>query len=97
MFVYVIVAKELITWQIFSWALSLLQGDKNYILVAIDYVFKWEEIASRTNYARVVSMFSKRFIFPRFGMPRVLISNCGTYFIERKFEAMLTKYGVHHK
>lgn len=69
-----------------------------YILVAVDYVTKWvEAIPSPTNDARVVSKFFKKQIFPRFGVPRVLISDGGSHFIEKKFEAMLKKYGVHHR
>ncbi|KAI3510680.1 hypothetical protein L1887_17812 [Cichorium endivia] len=69
-----------------------------YILVAVDYVSKWvEAIATMTNDARVVSKFFKRIIFPRFGVPRVVISDGGSHFIERKFEALLKKYGVHHR
>ncbi|KAI3509271.1 hypothetical protein L1887_24431 [Cichorium endivia] len=59
-----------------------------YILVAVDYVSKWvEAIATMTNDTRVVSKFFKRIIFPRFGVPRVVISDGGSHFIERKFEA----------
>lgn len=69
-----------------------------YILVAVDYVSKWvEAVASPTNDSRVVSQFFNKVIFPRFGTPRVVISDGGSHFIERKFEAMLKKYGVTHK
>jgi len=52
-----------------------------------------EAITSSMNYARVVTKFFKRVIFPKFGIPRVfLISDRGTHLIERKFRAMLTKY-----
>ncbi|XP_056688773.1 uncharacterized protein [Spinacia oleracea] len=72
-------------------------GNK-YILVAVDYVSKWvEAIATPTNDARVVSKFFKKTIFPRFGIPRVLISDGGQHFLENRFEAMLKKYGVHHR
>ncbi|XP_048492985.1 uncharacterized protein LOC125493564 [Beta vulgaris subsp. vulgaris] len=72
-------------------------GNK-YILVAVDYVSKWvEALASPSNDARVVSKFFKKIIFPRFGIPRVLISDGGKHFLENKFEAMLKKYGVHHR
>jgi len=73
------------------------RGNK-YILVAVDYVSKWvEAVASPTNDSRVVAKLFKRIIFPRFGVPRVLISDNGTHFIKKKLEALLTKYGVHHK
>ena len=73
------------------------RGNK-YILVAVDYVSKWvEAVPSPTNDSRVVAKLFKRVIFPRFGVPRVLISDNGTHFIEKKLEALLKKYGVHHK
>ncbi|XP_021773641.1 protein NYNRIN-like [Chenopodium quinoa] len=69
-----------------------------YILLAADYVSKWvEAIATPTNDARVVSKFFKKIIFPRFGIPRVLISERGTHFMEHRFEAMLRKCGVQHR
>jgi hypothetical protein len=69
-----------------------------FILVAVDYVSKWvEAIASPTNDARVVSKFFKRQIFSRFGVPRLVISDGGSHFIESKFEALLKKYGVRHR
>ena len=69
-----------------------------FILVTVDYVSKWvEAIASLTNDARVVSKFFKRQIFPRFGVPRVVISDGRSHFIWSKFEALLKKYGVQHR
>ncbi|KAJ9556565.1 hypothetical protein OSB04_011179 [Centaurea solstitialis] len=57
----------------------------HFILVSIDYVSKWlKAIASPTNDPRVVSKFLKRQIFPRFGVPRVIISEGGSHFIESK-------------
>ena len=54
-----------------------------YILVAVDYVSKWvEAIASPTHDSRVVAKLFKKIIFPRFGVPRVLISDNGSHFIE---------------
>ena len=54
-------------------------------------------MASPTNDSRVVAKLLKKIIFPHFGVPRVLISDNGTYFIERKLETLLKKYGVYHK
>ncbi|GJZ30992.1 reverse transcriptase domain-containing protein [Tanacetum coccineum] len=48
-----------------------------YILVAIEYVFKWVEAeALPTNDARVVINFLKK-LFSRFGIPKALISDRG--------------------
>ena len=73
------------------------RGNK-YILVAVDYVSKLvEAVAGPTNDSRVVPKLFKRIIFPRFGVPRVLINDNGMHFIEKKLEALLKKYGVHYK
>ena len=78
----------------FMWPV-LSSGVYKYILVAVDYVSKWvEAIATPTNDSRVVAKFMKNTIFPRFGVPRLLISDSGSHFIEKGFETLLKKYGV---
>lgn len=74
-------------------------SNKNlYILVAVDYVSKWvEAMASPTNNSAVVVKMFKHVIFPRFGVPRVIISDGGTHFINKVFENLLKKHGVTHK
>ncbi|KAL0846987.1 hypothetical protein Bca101_020233 [Brassica carinata] len=72
-------------------------GNK-FIFVAVDYVSKWvEAIASPTNDSRVVVKMFKSTIFPRFGVPRVVISDGGSHFINKVFEGLLKKNGVKHK
>ena len=39
----------------------------------------------------------KNIIFPRFGIPRAVISDGGKHFINRQFHNLLTHYGVTHK
>ncbi|PIN00904.1 DNA-directed DNA polymerase [Handroanthus impetiginosus] len=69
-----------------------------YILVAVDYVSKWVEAAAvPNNDSKVVVNFIKKNIFTRFGTPRAIISDGETYFCNRSFEALLSKYGVKHK
>ncbi|KAG7588688.1 Ribonuclease H-like superfamily [Arabidopsis suecica] len=72
-------------------------GNK-YILVAVDYVSKWvEAIASPTNDHKVVLKLFKSIIFPRFGIPKAVISDGGSHFINKVFESLLKKHGVKHK
>ena len=47
--------------------------------------------------SRVVARLFKMIIFPRFGVCHILLSDNGAYFIEKKLEALLKMYGVHHK
>ncbi|GJT48337.1 reverse transcriptase domain-containing protein [Tanacetum coccineum] len=73
-----------------------LRGNK-YILVAVDYVSKWVEAQSLpTNDARVVVNFLKE-LSTRFGVPKGLISDRGTYFCNSQLEKALQKYDVTHK
>ncbi|PIN13095.1 DNA-directed DNA polymerase [Handroanthus impetiginosus] len=60
----------------------------------VDYVSKWvEAIAVPSNDSKVVVNFIKKNIFIRFGIPRAIISDEGTHFCNRSFEALLSKYG----
>ncbi|CAA7407014.1 unnamed protein product [Spirodela intermedia] len=69
-----------------------------YILLAIDYVSKWVEvIPTRTNDHKIVMKFVQENIFSRFGCPRVIINDEGTYFTNKHFKELLKKNGVHHR
>ena len=69
-----------------------------YVLLAMDYVSKWvEAIATPTNGAKVVLNFLCKNIFARFGPPRAIISDEGTHFYNKLFDALLLKYGVKHR
>ena len=50
-----------------------------------------------TNDARIVKKMLKKVIFPRFGTPRALISDGGSYCCNNMMEALLKKYGVTYK
>ena len=69
-----------------------------YILLIVDYVFRRvKAIPTRTDVHTVVLKFLKENIFSRFGMPRAVISDQGTHFCNKSFEALITKYGITHK
>jgi len=62
-----------------------------YILVAVDYMSKWVEVVtSKTNDNNIVVKFLKENIFS-------IISDNGTYFYNRSFEALMRKYSITHK
>nr|GEU72641.1 reverse transcriptase domain-containing protein [Tanacetum cinerariifolium] len=65
--------------------------------IAVDYLSKWVEAkALLTNDARVVVKFLKS-LFSRFGIPRAIISDRGTYFCNDQFTRVMIKYGVTHQ
>ncbi|KAI5324228.1 hypothetical protein L3X38_033301 [Prunus dulcis] len=69
-----------------------------YILVAVEYVSKWvEAIAAQTNQGSVVLKFLQGVMFPRFGIPRVILSDGGKHFINKPFANLLAKYGINHR
>jgi Integrase core domain len=72
-------------------------GNK-FILIAVDYVSKWiEAIACPAANSKVIKRLFKKVIFPRYDLPRVVISDGGSHFINRSFDSLLKKYGVNHK
>nr|GEZ20223.1 reverse transcriptase domain-containing protein [Tanacetum cinerariifolium] len=72
------------------------RGNK-YILVVVDYLLKWVEAkALPTNDGRVVCKFLKS-LFARFGSPRAIISDRGTYFCNDQFAKVMLKYRVTHR
>lgn len=74
-----------------------LYGNK-YILVAVDHVSKWVEAeAYPTNDVKVVMRFPHKYVFTRFGTPRAIISDEGSYFVNKWLKLLLDKYDVKHK
>nr|GEV16015.1 reverse transcriptase domain-containing protein [Tanacetum cinerariifolium] len=71
------------------------RGNK-YILMAVDYLYKWVKAkAVPTNDARVVVKFLKS-LFAQFGTPRAIISDRDTHFCNDQFAKVMLKYGVTH-
>nr|GEZ35478.1 reverse transcriptase domain-containing protein [Tanacetum cinerariifolium] len=67
------------------------------VIQVLDYFLKWVEAkVLPTNDARVIVKFFKSF-FARFGTPRAIICDRGTYFCNDKFAKVMSKYGVTHR
>ena len=63
-----------------------------YILVAVDYVSKWvEAMLSRASDAKNSKKMFEEIIFPRFGVPRMVISDGGTHFTDKNFHNLFVK------
>jgi hypothetical protein len=67
-----------------------------YILVAVDYVSKWVKAMPCKNADARHSKMFEEIIFPRFRMPRMVISDGGTHFTDRKFHLYLKDHEIHH-
>jgi hypothetical protein len=75
-----------------------VSNGNTHILVAVDYVTKWVEAipTAHADAATSVKMI-KDIIFPRFGVPRFLITDGGSHFMNGTFRKILYKYGVTHR
>ena len=64
-----------------------------HILVVVDYVTKWVEAipTSSADHNTSIKML-KEVIFPRFRVPRYLMTDGGSHFIHGAFLKMLSKY-----
>ena len=66
--------------------------------MAVDYMSKWVEalpcVAADSKSSK--KMFQE-IIFPRFGVPRVMISDGGSHFIDRTFRKCLSELGVDNR
>jgi hypothetical protein len=68
-----------------------------YILVAVDYVSKWVEALPCKNVDNINSkMMFEEIIFSRFRVPRIVISDGGSHFIDKRFEHYLSKHEIRH-
>jgi transposase InsO family protein len=69
-----------------------------HILIMVDYVSKWvEAIPCRKASTEESIAMSKSMIFPRFGTPRILISDGATHFTGNNFKKCLSKLGIEHR
>jgi transposase InsO family protein len=66
--------------------------------VVVDYVSKWvEALPCVSADSRNSKKIFQEIIFPRFGVPRVVISDGGSHFIDRTFKKCLSELGVNHQ
>jgi transposase InsO family protein len=73
-------------------------GHYEYVLVAVDYVSKWvEAMPCRAADSKHAKIMFQDIIFPRFGTPRIVISDGGSHFIDQRFRKYLSDLGVNHK
>ncbi|XP_015968900.1 uncharacterized protein LOC107492386 [Arachis duranensis] len=91
-------------WPFGTWGIDLVgplptaPGQLRYLIVAIDYYTKWIEakpLASIT--AAQCRKFLWRQVITRFGIPKIVISDNGTQFTDRKFREFLEGLHVSHR
>jgi transposase InsO family protein len=85
------------------WGIDFMGPFKNshgfeHILVMVDYVYKWVEAmpCRKASTEESIAMI-KSVIFPRFGTPRILISDGQIHFTGKNFNKCLSKLGIEHR
>jgi hypothetical protein len=69
-----------------------------YILVTVDYVSKWiEALPSQVADAMHSKKMFHEVIFLKYRVPRIVIGDGGSHFIDRTFRKALVKVGVDHQ
>ena len=69
-----------------------------YIVVATEYLTKWAEAkAVKTDTALHAAAFMYKNIIIRFGVPKILVSNRGTYFLNDLISEMTQKIKINHR
>ena len=59
---------------------------------------KWiEAVPCKYNDHKTILKFLRENIFSRFGTPQAIISDGGSHFCDKPFEALMIKYGITHK
>src|SRR3990170_6441435 len=73
-------------------------NEYTHIVVGVDYVTKWVEAipTSSADHNTSIKML-KEVIFPRFRVPRYLMTDGGSHFIHGAFHKLLAKYDVNHR
>ena len=88
-----------------KWAIDFLvpinpPGKKTgarYIITAIDYVTTWAEAQAVKDFTTdTVVHFIFEQILTRFGCPKILISDRGTYFFNEMIWALNEEFQIHH-
>ncbi|CAJ2674684.1 unnamed protein product [Trifolium pratense] len=88
-------------WPFAWWGMDLLgpftKGlyQNRYLIVAVDYFTKWveaEPLSDITSF-RVLRFF-KRNVLARFGIPQVVVTDNGTQFTDKEFQAFLVALGT---
>ncbi|KAK1603447.1 hypothetical protein QYE76_037309, partial [Lolium multiflorum] len=69
-----------------------------HILVVVDYVTKWvEAIPTKSADGETSLRMLLEIIFPRFGVPRYIMTDGGSHFIHGGFRKTLARYGINHR
>ena len=88
-------------WPFAWWGMDLLgpfvQGSNQnkYLIVAVDYFTKWVEAEPLATISSLnVLRFYKRNILARFGVPQAIVTDNGTQFTDKNFQAFVTSLGT---
>ena len=87
----------------FMWGMDLVgplpksSGQRQYIIVAIDYSTKWVEAKAlaRIRETEVIQFFMEFIVF-RFGVPRTIVTDNGTQFVGKDFESTMEQLKIKH-
>lgn len=74
------------------------RGCKNYIIVAADYFMKWPKARDvHKDNAKETARFLMEHVICQFGLPRMLLSDRGTHFLNKVIKSLTTSLYIRHE
>lgn len=76
---------------------ALAPRQLRYLIVVVDYFTKWIEAEALANITatNVIKLFKKN-ILARFGVLQAIITDNGTYFIEKRLKSLMEELRIKH-
>ncbi|XP_026416266.1 uncharacterized protein LOC113311677 [Papaver somniferum] len=89
-------------WPFYSWGLDIIgkinppsSKQQEYIITSTEYFTKWmEAIPLRGTTGATIAAFIKEYIIFRFGVPKHIITDNGTPFVNKHVRELLEEYGI---
>ncbi len=77
--------------------LPITREENRYIMVAMDYFSRWPKVKPlKAANAETVAIFIYEEIICRFGPPRIIQSDRGTYFVNEVIRKLMERFRVKH-
>ena len=69
-----------------------------YIIIAMEYLARWAEVQPIKDCTRTTTTkFLFEYVLTRFGCPDILMSDCGTHFLNETISTLMEEFQFYHQ